>query len=121
MRNGCTPVVRAAPLAQRPVIGEHVGRALHGRALHVVQHAADAAHLLAAAGAAGAAVHQGGQRRAVPGGLAGVVAVEHEQPAVPRREAQDDRAGDVGSWVTSEPTRLPWPRAARAIASSTES
>ena len=46
---------------------ERVGRALHGGALHVVQHAADAAHLLAAAGAAGTAVHQMRQRRAVPG------------------------------------------------------
>ena len=39
-----------------------VGRALHRGALHVVQHAANAAHLLAAAGASRAAVNQRRQR-----------------------------------------------------------
>ena len=37
---------------------DDIRRALHGRALHVVQHAANAAHLLASAGAPGTAVHQ---------------------------------------------------------------
>ena len=75
--------------------GEHVGRGLDRGALHVVQHAADAAELLAAAGAAGAAVHEHRQRRAVAGGLAGVVAVEDQDPAVPRRDAEHDGARDV--------------------------
>src|SRR6185312_5384597 len=64
----------ARPL--RPAAGDRgneIGRALHGRALHVVQYAADAAHLLAAAGASRAAVHQLRQRRAVPGRLLGAV------------------------------------------------
>ena len=59
-------------------------------------HAADAAHLLAAAGATRTAVHEHRQRRAVAGRLAGVVAVEHEQPAVPRRDAEHDLAREVG-------------------------
>ena len=53
--------------------GDDVRRALHRGALHVVHHAADAAHLLAAAGAPRAAVHQVRQRRAVAGGLLGAV------------------------------------------------
>ena len=76
--------------------GQHPRASLHGRALHVVQHAADAAHLLAAAGPAGSAVHQRRQRRAVAGRLGGVVGVEHEQPAVPRRDAEHDLAGELG-------------------------
>ena len=51
--------------------GEHGGRALHRGALQVVLHAADAAQLLAAAGAAGAAVDQDRERRAVAGGFLG--------------------------------------------------
>ena len=73
-----------------------VGLALHGGALHVVQDAADAAHLLAAAGAAGPAVHELRHRRAVAGRLLGVVAVEHQQPAVPGSDAEDDLAGEGG-------------------------
>ena len=85
------------PVVQRPVIAVSMsGERLDRGALHVVQHAADAAELLAAAGAAGSAVHQHRQRRAVAGGLRGVVAVEHQDPAVPRREAEHDRARDVG-------------------------
>src|SRR5256885_11770478 len=37
---------------------DDIRRALHGGALQVVHHAADAAHFLAAAGAPGTAVHQ---------------------------------------------------------------
>ena len=74
--------------------GEHVGGGLDRRALHVVQHAAYAAELLAAAGATGAAVDQHRQGGAVAGGLGRVVAVEHEDAAVPRREAEHERAGD---------------------------
>ena len=78
--------------------GQHPRAGLHRRALHVVQHAADAAHLLAAAGPPRAAVHQRGQRRSVPGGLGCVLAVQHEEPAVPGRQAEDHVAGegDVG-------------------------
>src|SRR5262245_52863177 len=65
--------------------GEHVGRALEGRALHEVQYAAEATHLLTPAGPAGATVDERGQGYAVPGGLAGVVTVEDQDPAVPRR------------------------------------
>ena len=71
LRNGCTAsvvcVAPARPLARDR--GEHARAALDRRALHVVQHAARAAHLLAATGATGAAVHQIGQRRAVAGVL----------------------------------------------------
>ena len=62
--------------------GEHPRAGLDGGALHVVQHAADAAHLLAAAGPPRSAVHQHGQRRPVAGGLGAVVSVQHEEPAV---------------------------------------
>ena len=49
----------------------------------------------------------------------GVVAVEHQDPAVPRRDAEHHaRARTSGSCVTTEPTRLPWPRAASSTASS---
>ena len=83
-------------MIQRPVTAVSMSRrALDRGALHVVEHAADAAELLAAAGAAGAAVHEHRQRRAVAGGLGGVVAVEDQDPAVPRREAEHDVAGDV--------------------------
>ncbi len=47
-----------------------------------MEHAALAAHLLAAARAAGAAVHQRGQGRAVAGVLLGHVAVQHQHAAV---------------------------------------
>src|SRR6266516_7246112 len=73
---------------------ENARRGLHGRALHVVQYAADAAHLLTAARAPGAAVHEHGQWRAVAGRFAGVVAVEDEQAPVPRRYAKDDGPGE---------------------------
>ncbi len=62
----------------------------------MVEDGAYAAELLAAARAAGAAVHQHRQGGAVAGRLAGVVAVEDQDPAVPRRQAQHHGAGDVG-------------------------
>ena len=95
-RNGCSGVDRALRPAGPPAgdRGEHVGGGLDRRALHVVQHAADAAELLAAAGATGAAVDEHRQGRAVAGRLGGVVAVEHQDAAVPRREAEHERAGD---------------------------
>ena len=67
LRNGCSPPgCDAAPCVPHPgERGEHLGRALHGGALHVVQHGTDAAELLAAAGATGSAVHEVRQRRAV--------------------------------------------------------
>ena len=122
LRNGCTSSVGALR-AGRPAAGDrghHVGRGLDRGALHVVQDAADAAELLAAAGAAGAAVHQHRQRRAVAGGLRrrrrgrgpGSGRATGATPSVTSRATS-------GSWVTSEPTRLPLPRAASSIASST--
>ena len=97
--------------AGRPLAGDrgqHVGRGLDRGALHVVQHAADAAELLAATGATGAAVDEHRQRGAVAGGLAGVVAVEHEDAAVPRREAERHGARDgrvVGDHRADEAAR----------------
>ncbi len=75
--------------------GEHRRRALHRGALHVVEHRADAAQLLPAARAAGAAVHEVRNRRAVPGARPGVVAVEDERAAVVGGDALDDGAGDL--------------------------
>jgi hypothetical protein len=68
---------------------------LNGGALHVVQDAADAAHLLAAASPAWSAVDERRQRRAVPGGLLRVGGVENQQPAVPRRHAKHHLADEV--------------------------
>src|SRR5471032_1671625 len=53
-------------------------------------HPSDAAQLLPTAGSPGTAVDEHGQWRAVTGGLAGVVAVQDEQPAVPGRDAAHD-------------------------------
>ena len=86
-------VARVARRAGGPAAGDrghHVGRGLDRGALHVVQDAADAAELLAAAGPAGAAVDEHRQRGAVAGRLAGVVAVEDQDPAVPGRDAEGD-------------------------------
>ena len=57
-----------------------IRRSLDRRALHVVQHAANATHLLAAAGATRSAMHQRRERRAVSGGFLRAVAV-HDQDA----------------------------------------
>ena len=87
-----------ARAARHPASGdrrEHVRAALHRRALHVVRDAAHPAHLLAAAGAPGPAVHELGHRRAVARRLLRVGAVEHQQAPVPRRDAQDDVAGEI--------------------------
>ena len=54
-----------ARAAGHPATGdgaEHLGAGLHRRALHVVLHASDAAHLLATAGPTRAAVHERRQR-----------------------------------------------------------
>ena len=61
----------------------------------MVQHAADAAELLAATGPPGTAVHEDGQRRAMPGGLRGVVSVENQDPAVPGRQPEHDGPRDL--------------------------
>ena len=98
LRNGCA----RRGLDGRPRVPDpgdrrqHVGRALHGRALHVVQHGADAAELLAAAGAAGAAVHEMRNGGAVACRGAGVVAVEDQHAAVERGDASDEFDGDLG-------------------------
>ena len=85
----------SAPSIQRPVTAEsRRGRALDGGALHVVLHAADAAHLLAAAGAAGAAMDEDRQRRAVAGRGLGAQAVADQDAAVEGGEAEDGLLGD---------------------------
>ena len=101
--------------------GEQARRALDGGALHVVLHAADAAHLLAAAGAAGAAVDEDRERRAVAGGGLGAQAVADQHAAVERGEAEDDLLrhglvvgedrGDEASPCRAWPAR--WPRRGR--------
>ena len=60
-----------------------------------MQDASYPAHLLPAAGPAGAAVHEHGQRCAVTSGFLGIVGVEHEQPAVPGRYAEHDLASEI--------------------------
>ena len=89
-----------------------IGRALHGGALHVVHHAADAAHLLAAAGAPRTSVHQVRQRRAVAGGLPGAVAVHDHDAAVIRRQSQYQlrRHGIVGAEDRAGQAPAPAPR-----------
>ncbi|CAI7671466.1 unnamed protein product, partial [Penicillium discolor] len=75
--------------------GHHLRGALHRGALHVVQHRPDAAELLAAAGATGAAVHEVRERGAVAGRAAGVVAVEEEYAAVVRGDPRGQRRRDL--------------------------
>jgi hypothetical protein len=101
--------------------GEHLGRALHGGALHVVQHRTDAAELLAAARATGSAVHEVRQRRAVTRRGARVVAVEEQHAAVVRGDARRERDRHRGSCVATLVTSEPPPRATSAVASSSES
>ena len=97
--------------------GEQARGALDRGALHVVLHAADAAHLLAAAGAAGAAVDEDRQRRAVAGGGLGAQAVADQDAAVERGEAEDgllrhrlvvgeDRGDEAALAATGERDRL---------------
>ena len=59
-----------------------------------MQHAANAAHLLAAARASRAAVNQRRQRRAVPRGFLGACLIHHQDSAVIRREPKDDLGGE---------------------------
>ena len=83
-------------------------------------HRAHAAQLFAAAGAARAAVLEAAAAgEPWPVDSDRRLAVEHQQAAVPaRRSAAPRRARSAGRCVTSVPTRLPRPRAASAIASS---
>ena len=123
-RNGCTPV--SMHLGAAHVLAghgrQHGGRALHRRALQVVRDGAQAAQLLAAAGAARAAVLEHRQRRAVAGGLGARIRGPARAGGRAARPAPAPCARrSPGSCVTSEPTRLPWPRAASASASSMSS
>lgn len=73
--------------------GQHGRRALDGGALQVVVDGADAAEFFAAAGAAGAAVFEHGQGRAVAGGLFRGFGVEHLQAAVAGGQGRDGAGG----------------------------
>ena len=75
---------------------QHRRRALHRRALQEVLDGADAAELLAAAGAARAAVLEHRQRRAVAGRFGRGDAVEDEEAPVPRRHLRDRLRRDLG-------------------------
>ena len=65
-------------------------RALKRRALHVVEHAPHATHLLTATRAARATVHQMRHRRAVTRRLLGALSIHEHQSPVMRRCAEDD-------------------------------
>jgi hypothetical protein len=58
-----------------------------------MQHAANTAEFLAAAGAAGAAVHEMRQRRAVAGGIGGAVGIDDEDAAVKGRKPRHEARG----------------------------
>ncbi len=73
--------------------GQQLGRALDRRALQVVPHAAQAAQLLAAAGATGSAVHQVRERRAVARVGAAAALVDDQHPAVVAGDAEREVAG----------------------------
>lgn len=60
-----------------------------------MQHGADAAEFLAAARASRPAVHSVWQRCAVSGGFVGVITIEYQQPAVPRRQAEQGLLNEV--------------------------
>lgn len=75
---------------------KHGGRALDGGALQVVVDGADAAELFTAAGAAGAAVFEHGQGRAVAGGFFGGFGVQHLQAAVAGGQGRDGAGGVLG-------------------------
>jgi len=71
----------ALPAAASPAAaerGDHVRGRLHGRALHVMQHAANAAELLSAARSARTAVYQRCERRAVSGRFLRTGRVHHQ-------------------------------------------
>ena len=63
-------------------MAEHVGVALNGYALQVVQYAADSTHLFAVAGTSGSAVGQKGHRRTVARALLGRRSVQHQHAPV---------------------------------------
>src|SRR5579862_5441385 len=68
---------------------QHPRRTLQRRALHIVEYATQAAHLLAAARASRTAVYKHWQRRAVAGRFASAVAVDDEQTTVKGAGAGD--------------------------------
>jgi len=76
--------------------GQHVGRALDSRALHVVQHRTDAAELLTAAGPPGSAVHEVRNGRSVARAAARIDPVKHQHPAVVRCDPEHERTRDIG-------------------------
>ena len=88
--------VRAAVQEMLDAGGEHVRRTLDGRALHVVQHGADAAQFFAAACAAWTAVDKVRNGGTVAGGRACVFAVEHVDTAVVGCDAGNQFAGHCG-------------------------
>jgi hypothetical protein len=75
---------------------EHARAGLDRGALQVVVHAAQAAHLLAAAGAARSAVDEHRQGRAVAGGFGCRIGIQDKQPAVPGGGTEHDLAGELG-------------------------
>src|SRR5699024_6509968 len=92
-------LAEAAPRSAHPFPadrGEHVRGGLDRGALHEVLDTAQTAHLLTAAGPAGSAVDEVRQRRAVPGRLRSVVAVEDEDAAVPGGDPADEFGGKLG-------------------------
>ena len=81
---------------------------------------ADAAHLLAAAGAAGPSMHQTGQRRTMPRRLASAIAIDDQQSAMERASPRTSSRAAASSAVNTEDTRLPSPRRAYAMASAVD-
>ena len=75
--------------------GDHGRGTLYRDALHIVPDAADTAHFFAAAGAAGAAMDQQGQRAAMAGAFFCAFVVEDKDAAMPGSGAQDIAAGDI--------------------------
>ena len=72
---------------------EHARRALHGGALQVVLDRTQATQLFTTTGAARATVLELRQRRAVPSGLLGSLAIEHQQSAMPGSSHRDSLGG----------------------------
>src|ERR1700733_4880809 len=90
------PAGVAQPAAAHPLPGdrgEGVWRALHGGALHVAQHPANAANFLTAPGAAWAAMDQRRKRRSMSRGLLRAGTVYDQYAAMVRRETEHDSAG----------------------------
>ena len=84
-----------APAAPHPAPaerGDGVRRALHRRSLHVMQHAADAAHFLSAARASRSPVDQRRERRAMPRRLARTTRVRDQNAPVVGREPEHEVA-----------------------------